>query len=342
MKDWVKINQFERIHQAELRKDILEQYNIESAIIPKKDSAFLLGVYELFVEKENAERAKFLIKEFSGLTKVNSYYKLRPVQIIDEILKEHNLETKLLTKSEEAFLLDNYELYVNKSEFEKAQAVLKHIQGWTKINSYEKLNQTSILVDMLYEEKIEAILTINKDSNYHIEEICLWVKENEVPKAKQIISEMKGWTRIITVEKYHKVELFEAVLEQNEIRHFVEKHDEFSDLHSKFSFWVKDEEQEEAINVINESKEWQKVRSFVNIYPAEIRKKLLEENAINAVIIKKKDSAFLLGDIELFVEIENTKRAFSIIEEFEKNEFDHEEWKNTEYVEEEIKVDDDL
>ena len=64
MKNWVKLESFGRLHQAELRKDILEKNGVPSVIINEKDSLFLLGEIELFVKKFDEAKARELIDEF--------------------------------------------------------------------------------------------------------------------------------------------------------------------------------------------------------------------------------------------------------------------------------------
>ncbi len=52
------------------------------------------------------------------------------------------------------------------------------------------------------------------------------------------------------------------------------------------------------------------------LYKAEILKSLLEESDITAVIINKQDSAYLFGDIEVFVKIDDILKAQRILHLF--------------------------
>ncbi|MBL7138095.1 MAG: DUF2007 domain-containing protein [Bacteroidales bacterium] len=51
-------------------------------------------------------------------------------------------------------------------------------------------------------------------------------------------------------------------------------------------------------------------------YKAEILKGLLEESDIPAVIINKQDSAYLFGDIEVYVNLDHVLRAQQILKQF--------------------------
>lgn len=54
------------------------------------------------------------------------------------------------------------------------------------------------------------------------------------------------------------------------------------------------------------------------MYTAEIGKEVLSENNIDAVIINKKDSNYLFGAIEIYVERDNAIRGKHLLENLEK------------------------
>ena len=60
-------------------------------------------------------------------------------------------------------------------------------------------------------------------------------------------------------------------------------------------------------------KDWVNIYTTTVIYKAELLKGLLEENEINAVIINKKDSAYLFGDVELYVASNDAVKAKHLI-----------------------------
>jgi hypothetical protein len=63
--------------------------------------------------------------------------------------------------------------------------------------------------------------------------------------------------------------------------------------------------------------DWVKIYSTQANYKAELLKGLLEENEIIAVIVNKKDSAYLFGEIEIYVTIDNAVKAKYIISQNE-------------------------
>lgn len=50
---------------------------------------------------------------------------------------------------------------------------------------------------------------------------------------------------------------------------------------------------------------WVIVHTVTQEYEAEIIKSILNENSIECVIVNKKDSAYLFGEIEIYVDVEN-------------------------------------
>jgi cytidylate kinase len=62
-------------------------------------------------------------------------------------------------------------------------------------------------------------------------------------------------------------------------------------------------------------KDWQKIYSSVYEHKVEIVKAVLKDMDIDSVIINKKDSAYLFGELELYVQADHVIRAKRIINE---------------------------
>lgn len=58
---------------------------------------------------------------------------------------------------------------------------------------------------------------------------------------------------------------------------------------------------------------WTLIYSSSQIYKAEILKGFLEENDILSVVINKKDSAYLFGEAELYVKVDDAFKAKQLI-----------------------------
>ena len=61
---------------------------------------------------------------------------------------------------------------------------------------------------------------------------------------------------------------------------------------------------------------WVPVYSSSQLYEAEMVKNLLAENGIECVIMNKKDSVYMFGDIEVYVPTNETLKAKQLIIEF--------------------------
>lgn len=60
-------------------------------------------------------------------------------------------------------------------------------------------------------------------------------------------------------------------------------------------------------------KNWTKIISTSDAYKAEIYKGLLEENEIEVVLMNKQDSAYLFGEIEIYVIADQVIKAKHIL-----------------------------
>ena len=313
MKDWVKIQTFGRIHQAELRKDILEENEIPSVIVNEKDSLFLLGGIELYVKKFDEAKAKELIDEFIGLTKINSFVGEKQMRIYREILSEAGIHAVLKKKEDSKFILDNFELYINNEDLEKTVPFLKeeNIKGWKKIDTCDSVSQTKFRTDILDEKAIDNFIIKRKDSHYHLEKVEIYVKDIDSENASAVLNSLNGWIAIRKYDEIHFAERDEDVLNEGSIKAIIKQDNE-----DKFELFVEAHNEEKAIDEINTSKEWVVLKTFVNIENAQTAKRILGKNEISAVIVNERDSSFLIGELELYVEIDNKTKAENILKDF--------------------------
>ncbi|MEA1886259.1 MAG: DUF2007 domain-containing protein [Bacteroidota bacterium] len=62
-KEWVKIYESNNEIRIEMARQLLEDNNIDSVIINKKDRSYGFGEFELYCMRDYVIRAKLLIKE---------------------------------------------------------------------------------------------------------------------------------------------------------------------------------------------------------------------------------------------------------------------------------------
>ncbi len=63
---WMKLNSFDKIHQAELQKGLLEENGILAVVLNEKDSSYLIGEVGIYVKEADLEKAKDLIKNLEN------------------------------------------------------------------------------------------------------------------------------------------------------------------------------------------------------------------------------------------------------------------------------------
>ncbi len=62
-KDWVHVYSTNKDHLAQIAINVLDDNEIESILINKKDSSYLFGEIEVYVKHNNAVKAKYLLKD---------------------------------------------------------------------------------------------------------------------------------------------------------------------------------------------------------------------------------------------------------------------------------------
>ncbi|MCF6364626.1 MAG: DUF2007 domain-containing protein [Bacteroidales bacterium] len=305
MDNWIKIQSFKRIHQAELRKDILSQNNINSVIVNEKDSLFLFGDIELFVEEKNEKKAKALINEFNGLTKINSFIEMKPILLFQKVLQDAGIETTIKRKESDKYILGNYELYVNNEHLEEVLPYLtgEKLTGWEKVKICTKVRQTKHYVDLLGENLINSIIIKQRDSEYHLETINIFVKKEYAKKAKDIMADIKGFKVVQESENSSVIEKSEEILAKEFIKAIIRKEK------TNFKLLVEESNFEKAKEIINHEIDWVELKTFSNVANALYYKSILETANIPSIIVNEKDSSFLLGEIELLVEQEYYTKA---------------------------------
>ncbi len=66
-KDWIKIQETNKVYLGEIWKDVLFDNGIYSVILNKKDSSYLaFGTIELYVKKTDFEKAKSIIENIKN------------------------------------------------------------------------------------------------------------------------------------------------------------------------------------------------------------------------------------------------------------------------------------
>ena len=61
--DWVKVYSSAKFHQVHIIKALLEESNIASVEINKRDSSYNFGEIELYVKKSDEIKAHYLIRQ---------------------------------------------------------------------------------------------------------------------------------------------------------------------------------------------------------------------------------------------------------------------------------------
>jgi hypothetical protein len=81
-----------------------------------------------------------------------------------------------------------------------------------------------------------------------------------------------------------------------------------------FKLFVDQKKVDEANDYIEKETDWVEIKTFGNIANALYYKSIMDAAEIPSVILNDKDSSFLLGEIELYVEKEYLNKAQELLE----------------------------
>ncbi len=300
---------FDRAYEAEIRRELLQNADIPAVVINAQDSMFMFGNVDIYVKAEDAKKALNILSEIQGLTKINSFVMKKPIELFQSVLNQHNITSQLKEKSNDKYILDNYELYVENSLVEQVLPLIKseNIDGWQKIDTCQKVRQTSYKVQLLEGYGIDAMTIKKKDSQYHLEEIFIFVERDNADKASKILRDLEGWTCLKTYLKQEVAELKEDILARNKVKAIIRKEGE------EFKLFVEEANVRKAEEIIQNTQEWVEIQAFETILEAERISLLLEGNSIEAGVLAKQDSMFLLGGYAVYVEKRKANEAIEII-----------------------------
>jgi glutathionyl-hydroquinone reductase len=311
MKNWVKIQTLDLIHQAELRVQILKEHDIDAVIVNEKDSIFLLGGIDLYVNADDEKKAKSLIDEFDGLTKINSFIEKKPILLFQKILQDNGIQSELKRTQDKRYVYDNYELYVKNEDILLAAPFVtgEKLTEWEIIAQTKKLRHSKSYFEILNNNQITALTIKKKDSDFHLEVINIYVKKENAEQSKKLLEELNGWVKIYENENHNKIEEKEKVIVKEEYRTIIRHKNEI------FELFVENVNLKEAQELLSLEVKWVELGNFKNINNALYIKSLLKSENVKSIVVNDKDSVFLLGEIELYVMEEDFEKASKILKE---------------------------
>ncbi len=307
--DWVKIKSFDNLYQAEFLKEILQEQGINAVVVNNRDSMLLIGEIELYVPENAEKKALELINEYYGLTKINSFIVEKPLLEYKKFVESKGIKTILKERIDPRFTFKNFELFVKNEDIDKARPYLDpaNIEGWTTVAVCHRVQQTRYRVILLEERNIDTMVIKRKDADYKLQDIYLLVKASDSLAAKEILNRLEGWVSIVEFEQMHKAEIREELLTGNGIPVIIKQMD------GKFKLFVPEKDRHEAEDLLLAHKKWIKLRTYSSLVEAQADQAKLQENAIPSSIVTLKDSMFLIGGYDLYVDEDQAQQALKVL-----------------------------
>ena len=307
--DWIKIKSFDNLYQAEFLKELLNEQGINAVIVNNRDSMLLIGDIELYVHPEKKEQAEALINEYYGLTMIDSFILEKPVRNYQEFVEGKGIETIFKIREDNYFGFTNYELFVRNEDISKVRPFLSadNIEGWQTVALCYRDIQIYLRCKILEENNIDTLVLKVKDINYKLIDINLMVKEKDYLQAKDVLNKMQDWAVVGEFENIDKAEIREQFLFNKGIETMIKQEN------GKFKLYVREKDKDKAIDLILSHKKVVKLRTYNSLIDAQADQNKLKDYDINASIVQVKDSMFLLGGYDLYVNDDLAQKALKII-----------------------------
>lgn len=315
MEDWVKIYSFETQYKAELTRGLLEQNDIKAVVVNAKDSLFLIGAYELYVNSSDEKKAIAIVDEYRGLTKIDSFIMRGPIERLKDVLEDNGIISVIKTCANPRYLLDNYELYVSNDDVTKAVPFVtgEGLKGWTKVNTCIRTRQARFRVEILNSKSIPSIVIKKRDANFMKEEIFIYVKDEDADSASKILTDLDGWVKIGTYDNRALAEIQEKLLGKAGYRCIMVPKD------GKMEIYVEGINKDKAVMLLKESKNWKLLVTCTSQVEADYTIALLETAGIGAVSVSRTDLT-LAVDVDVYVEDMEIDRASELLKKIASSE----------------------
>ncbi len=307
--DWVKVQTFDNLYQAEFIKDLLQEQGINAVIVNNRDSMLLIGDIELYVQKGLEEEANDLIEQYYGLTMIDSFIMEKPVRNYQAFVESKGISTVFKEREDPRFGLKAFELFVHNEDVDKVRPYIdpENIEGWQTVAICHREQQIRYRCMVLEEKDIETMVLKIKDVNYKLQDIYLLVPEKDVLLAKEILNKLEGWLPVAEFEQIHKAEIREELLTNNGIPVIIKQEG------GNFKLYVPEKDKDTATDLILAHKKWLKLRTYNSLVEAQADQTKLLEAGINASIVTMKDSMFLIGGYDLYVSDDHAQQALKVL-----------------------------
>ncbi len=243
--------------------------------------------------------------------KIRSFSRAYEADLRKEILKNNNIAAVVLAKQDSAFLIGEFELYVEQQDFEAAGIVLQEFRGWTKVNSFPVLKPIKTVQEYLEKEQIEVFFT----KNNQVDEYELYVKNDDAEKVFELINTFKPWVLLNSYETVTQAVYRVQQLAKYDIDSIIIKR-RASDKHLiNVDVLVKPAQYKLAVEVITEMVGWHFVEQYENKTDAFLSIKMLEKDGIDILtkfIVTPEDN---LKHIELYTSFEKVEHCKELIEQ---------------------------
>ena len=184
---WESILTFPAVTQAAYRDDILEDNNIPTLVLKKRNKKQEITGVIIYVQEFNVQEAHDLINTRAGWELFGQYQDNELWDKHNKILVSNNIPVWEETNDEAGYKL----IYVPSKNYDHASEVIEIHTNWVDIKEYQDPGKAQLDKDFLNKNNIESTIINYKDSAFLLGSLHLFVKEESVEEAKKLLEKVE-------------------------------------------------------------------------------------------------------------------------------------------------------
>jgi len=232
-----------------------------------------------------------------GWTKILSFDNQYQAELSRQVLDNAGIPAVVVNARDSLFLIGAVDLYVHNEDEKRALVILEQFEGLTKINSFILKKPIVNFQNYLKSKGIETVVKERDSEKYILENYEQYIENDKLDEVLPYLTGEKitDYQEVVSVDTVRQARYRVELLDYYKVDSFIIKKKD-SDFHlDGIKIYVQNEKYEEAKNILNELKNWIKIRTYDSFNTAERKEDLLGKNGIRAIIKEKE------GQSELYV-----------------------------------------
>lgn len=187
---WTQIASFNKQLQAAYRVEQLERNKIDSIVLNSDEKDNPSNEISLYVKRENAQGAKFLINSFEEWSLIDTFDTLQEAEVTSSMLHRKLIDVLENPIRNAQGEIRAIEIYTLKDRAAEAKDLLSQSSDWGVFKVFKQANEALYVKEVLDDNGINSFIVNGIDSLFLMGDIKLYVEDRLMGKALEIVNEL--------------------------------------------------------------------------------------------------------------------------------------------------------